>query len=169
MKSKTKVGIPLEKIILYESNFKRREFFERKLKEESLEVELCYSLEKLNHEIKKSKTSKDSYNLFVIVNNSEPHLDKVNQGNVIVCRVMPGKDLQGGFLIIKSELSRLSHSLSKKGKNNSYDILCIGSSTGGIPVVNKLLAKRKMNKTIVIVCQHIDSNMASSFIESLQN
>ncbi|RME14847.1 MAG: chemotaxis protein CheB, partial [Bdellovibrio sp.] len=54
-------------------------------------------------------------------------------------------------------------------KTYKMDLICIGSSTGGFPVVQNLLKGLSFKETMVVVCQHIGAGMEKSLKDSLMS
>jgi chemotaxis response regulator CheB len=48
-----------------------------------------------------------------------------------------------------------------------FDLLCIGSSTGGYPVVADILDNIRPTRSIVIICQHVSEGMSAPLADSL--
>lgn len=70
-------------------------------------------------------------------------------------------------LLMNAASSRRVESTSERQRYR-FDLVCIGSSTGGFPVVQRLLQGIALAESSVIVCQHVSAGMASELRDTLQ-
>jgi chemotaxis response regulator CheB len=66
-----------------------------------------------------------------------------------------------------SDAKKGTYRESRLGKYK-HDLICIGSSTGGLPIVQKILKGIELKETTVIICQHVNQQHNSNIMEALE-
>lgn len=157
------------RVVLYDMDSKRRDFVSAALFARGIEFESCYSIEKVKHTI--NRIGDDP---FVLVTPSPIDSDFSSviqkQGPSVVLisdniHMLPDST----FILARmfSEIdaaknaARPKHYMLRQG-TGKYDLVLIGSSTGGFPVVQEILQQFRTERLIVVVCQHISASMSDS-------
>lgn len=139
-------------VIIYDDNSARRDEILKGLKSHSIDAIECYSKAKINLLIDKNKDKK-------IILLSWHENDLHDFGHLDTIKYSENLDLNN---IIDEVL------FQKGTKTDSVlDLICIGSSTGGLPVVQKILKNVNFKKTIIVVCQHIGEKFDDNIYETL--
>lgn len=162
------------KVVLYDVDSKRREFVSGILSAKEIEFESCYSVEKIKYTI-----NQIGHLPYVLVTptpiKSELASIIQTQGSVVVSfseniHTLPDSTLLLGKLFSEIEAAkqaaRPKHYTTKK-EGGKYDLVLIGSSTGGFPVVQEILQQFRTQQLIVVICQHISEEMSESLASAL--
>lgn len=148
------------KKIIYEKDFKLRNELEEWFEVEGISVTSCYSLPKLKLIKEKSKEEE----LIIFIRQQDSDFEKI-QGDfsqVCILNENPLIDLKNKIFEINGSLK-----ISNQAGRYQFDLICIGSSTGGLPVIQKVFKELKQKKTIIILCQHIGADHSLNIVESL--
>lgn len=145
--------------ILYEKDYQVRERLELDLIKENISFETCYSLSKLH--LLKRKNPHSALLLFVNKNDEDLVEISTHFPNTVTYEY---KDIQNlEFFKVHIESAKRAEGLDKY----QLDLLCIGSSTGGLPVLQNILKGLNAKKTITIVCQHVNKVHTEQIKEAL--
>ena len=150
----------MKKIIVYEKDFSSRSKIVSSLKETGLEVVGCYSYDKLIFFKSKAKVE-DSLEVFIDANDSDLAKAKSEFSSIVTFRK---EEIDSDLVKYKLKLESLALLGEASGP---YDLICIGGSTGGFPVLQSILKGIKNKNTITIICQHVSKEHTLSLLESL--
>ena len=153
----------MSNVVIYENNFQTRKYLEKELVTLGYNALGCYSLKKLEYFLEKYKHS----GYAVAYPNDASESKEIKQRSKR-CIVYPSsKENEAKLQVIKNQLIENKEYLRKNGDKKILDLLCIGSSTGGLPVVQKILKNIHPKQTIIIICQHISKEMGDEIFESI--
>lgn len=148
------------KMVIYEKDFKLRAELEQWFKNEGLTATSCYSLAKLK--LIKEQTSEKEFIVFIRKQDSDLNKIKEDVAQISLLEDNPLDDLKNIVARAKGLVGSSNHA-----SRYQFDLLCIGSSTGGIPVIQKVAKNLKQKNTIIVICQHISAGHSSSMVETL--
>lgn len=149
-------------VILYENDFARRETMEKEFRQMGYTIDTCYSLPKLEL----IKRRKENGELFVFINQNHPDYEYIKTHFSDVFPFQPHTMRQDLNAFI-THMNSSSHFQNDTGKYK-LDLLCIGSSTGGLPVLQDILRGIKQKETITILCQHVGKSHSQNIKDTLQ-
>lgn len=153
-------------IIIFDQDSIRREYVLETLNSRGLSIESCYSKEKLTLFL--SKHPSRGGILLIPQNVEKDDLKKL--GLILMSYSI---DIHKGSetdLKIKDLMSAINRERALSGRvrnNGNIDLVLIGSSTGGFPVVQDILQQFNTSHLIVVVCQHISTGMSSELASTL--
>lgn len=148
------------KRIIFEKDFRTREQLQDWFDKNNEEVSLCFSLEKLML----MKKNNEDQQFIIFVRKRDSDFDQLKESFSQVFELNDDPFLNLEELLYQSK--GVASNYSQTGKYG-LDLLCIGSSTGGLPVVQKLIKGIEKENTIVIICQHINQQHDISMFETL--
>ena len=136
--------------IIYEKDFKTREKLIKWFESKNCDVIACYSLAKLNL-IKSQNPDKE----FIIFTRDSENDLKAIESEFSHIILLDGLNPLNGLENHISNKNSISL-FAEKNNTNLFDIICIGSSTGGFPIVQQIVKGINQKDTIIIICQHIN-------------
>lgn len=145
--------------VIFEKDFNRRKDVLEWFTHSGQEILECFSIEKLNFLAKKHDE------LIIYVRKSESEAGPILRDfkNVILLSDDPLDDFkQEDFLLEASK--KLS---SVEGQDKTLDYILIGSSTGGLPVLQEIIKGLELKQSVVIICQHISKDHSQNVMDVL--
>ena len=146
-------------VLVYIENAELREKLCEFLDQHSFNFDTCYSKSSLELKLKRLKEHTNGQQKIAVVTNHDI--------SSIETSVETIKFHQGRMEQLTQSLAKYNKSINST--STEFDILLLGSSTGGFPIVQKLLGMPKLKKTVVIVCQHISSEHSQDLLQSISN
>lgn len=159
----------MQDVILFDHNVNRRQFVADCLQQTGFVITECYSIPKLERLLSQA----DSRVYLVIGPKAEQEFVTLakEKGHEIVA-FDDTKDLPCIVFQIRTESARKNldrKRLTAKSVNSvGYDLIVIGSSTGGLPVVQTLLEGINAKNSVIVVCQHISRELSNQPLEAVK-
>lgn len=142
--------------ILYETDFKLREALLEQLASAGITAKACYSLSKLQFDMEKDPGK----NVIVFVRKDEKDLDSIMEQYPRVFTFTQES--------IEFDIQALQRALLINEENRyQLDFLVIGSSTGGLPVLQHITRGLHLKTTIVVICQHVSQEHTGEILAAI--
>jgi two-component system, chemotaxis family, protein-glutamate methylesterase/glutaminase len=154
----------MKTIILYEKKFQLRKELSDLILSQGVPFESCYSLSKV--ELLKSKMS--AKDIVFIMNESDTDLEEIKSkfNTIYTYNENDFKNVVSRVCGLAKSSSLFSSEVLTQSKHN-YNLICIGGSTGGLPVLKNIMEAVSFKETIVVVCQHIGKENSYIMYENI--
>lgn len=146
-------------ILLYETNFQLREKIQIFFKDKGIKISTFYSLDLLKLTLKKQSAS------ILMVEQNCSDLENLKQLPIRIFEFEKNNWESDVIDVLSLPISNLNKATIGSDK---FDVICIGSSTGGFPVIQNIVKNLRFKKTIILICQHISQEHAVNLKEGLE-
>ncbi len=158
----------MSKILIYHKNAEFRGKIEACLAQHSFTIVPCYSAAKLDFYLNKMAQNGEPFILLA----EETHSDELTRrriAHISLSEETTSAEIIGKINALNIRSAGIKVQSFVENDMERYDLIVIGSSTGGLPVAKSILKKMQVKNTIVIMCQHIDAENTKVILPTLSD